>query len=307
MDFRHFRYFVITAEELHVARAAERLGIAQPALSQIIRSIEERVGVQLFQRANRRITLTAAGLAFLSEARLALQHAEMAAHAAKRAARGETGRVRIGYVSSALAEEAFLAALAAFRRAYPDVVVDLILKTTTGHIEAMRGEDEDFAVARAPAPGIPEDYDVKLFSRWPLLVAIPARHVLAEREVISLEDLREETLLLPEDPPGSGLTHTIAQIFAQHGFMPRRSIAVTEMTSWMGLVGGGLGVALIPSSARSLQMSSVVYRPLKSVSEYSDLLVISRRGEHAPAVKALLERLWRSAPANTLKGEDGEG
>jgi Transcriptional regulator len=306
MDFRHFRYFIVTAEELHVARAAERLGIAQPALSQIIRSIEERVGAQLFQRANRRITLTAAGQAFLTEARQALQHAEMAAHAAKRAARGETGRVRLGYVSSALAEEAFLAALAAFRRSHPDVVVDLLLKTTAGHIEAMRNEEEDMAVARAPAPGLPEGYDVKLFSRWPLLVAIPARHALADREVITLEELRDETLLLPDDPPGSGLTHTIGQIFARQGFMPRRSIAVTEMTSWMGLVGGGLGVALIPSSARALQMSSVVYRPLKDVSEYSDLMVISRRGEHAPAVRALLERLWRSAPANALKtDEDG--
>jgi len=306
MDFRHFRYFIVTAEELHVARAAERLGIAQPALSQMIRTIEERVGARLFQRANRRITLTAAGHAFLSEARLALQHADMAAHAAKRAARGETGRVRIGYVSSALAEEAFLAALAAFRRSHPDVVVDLLLRTTTEQIEAMRDEDQDMAVARAPAPGIPEGYDVKLFSRWPLLVAVPARHALADKPMIALDDLRDETLLLPEDPPGSGLTHTIAQIFARHGFMPRRSIAVTEMTSWMGLVGGGLGVALLPSSARSLQTSSVVYRPLKGVNEYSDLLVISRRGEQAPSVKALLDRLWRAAPANAVKGEEAE-
>lgn len=306
MDFRHFRYFVVTAEELHVARAAERLGIAQPALSQMIRTIEERVGARLFQRANRRITLTAAGQAFLTEARLALQHAEMAGHAAKRAARGETGRVRIGYVSSALAEESFLTALAAFRRSHPDVVVDLLLRTTTEQIEAMRDGDQDLAVARAPAPAVPEGYDVRLFSRWPIWVAIPARHALADRPAIALDDLRDETLLLPEDPPGSGLTHTLAQIFARQGFLPRRSIAVTEVTSWMGLVGGGLGVALLPSSARSLQTSSVVYRPLKGVNEHSDLLVISRHGEQAPSVKALLERIWRSAPANAVKSEEAE-
>lgn len=305
MDFRHFRYFLVTAEELHVARAAERLGIAQPALSQMIRTIEERVGARLFQRAHRRITLTPAGQAFLVEAKLALQHADMASHAAKRAARGETGRVRIGYVSSTLAEEAFLAALAAFRRSHPDVVVDLVLRTTSEHIEAMRSEDQDMAVARGPAPGIPENCEVKLFSRWPLMVAVPARHPLADREVIALEDLRDETLLLPDDPTGSGLTHTLAQIFARHGFLPRRSIAVTEMTSWIGLVGGGLGVALIPSSARSLQMNSVVYRPLKGVSEFSDLVVISRKGEAAPSVKALLDRLWRAAPANAGKEEEG--
>jgi DNA-binding transcriptional LysR family regulator len=303
MDFRHFRYFVVTAEELHVARAAERLGIAQPALSQMIRTIEERVGARLFQRAHRRITLTPAGEAFLVEVKLALHHAEMASYAAKRADRGETGRVRIGYVSSALAEEAFLAALAAFRASHPDVVVDLLLRTTSEHIEAMRNEDQDMAVARGPAPGIPDFCDVKLFSRWPLLVAVPARHPLAEQEVIALEDLRDETLLLPDDPTGSGLTHTLSQIFARHSFLPRRSIAVTEITSWMGLVGGGLGVALLPSSARSLQTNSVVYRPLKGVTETSDLLVISRKGEAAPSVKALLDRLWRAAPANVGKGE----
>lgn len=303
MDFRHFRYFVVTAEELHVARAAERLGIAQPALSQMIRTIEERVGARLFQRANRRITLTPAGQAFLTEVKLALHHAEMASHAAKRADRGETGRVRIGYVSSALAEEAFLTALAAFRRSHPDVVVDLLLRTTSEHIEAMRNEDQDMAVARGPAPGIPDLCEVKLFSRWPLLVAVPVGHPLAEREVIALDDLRDETLLLPDDPPGSGLTHTLSQIFARHGFLPRRSIAVTEMTSWMGLVGGGLGVALLPSSARSLQTSSVVYRPLKGVNETSDLIIISRKNEVSPSVKALLDRLWRAAPVNAGKEE----
>lgn len=298
MDFRHFRYFAVTAEELHVARAAERLGIAQPALSQIIRSIEERVGAQLFQRANRRITLTAAGQAFLLEAKLALQHAEMAAHAAKRAARGETGRVRIGYVSSALLEETFLTALAEFRQKYPEVVVDLVLRTTAGHIDAMRNEELDVAVARGPAPSIPEGFEVCPFSRWPLVVAVPARHPLAGRESLSLADLREEPLLMPDDPPGSGLAHTVAQILAQNGFMPREVIRVTEVTAWVGLVGAGLGVALLPASARALQMNSVCYRPLRGVEAFTELLVISRRGEHAPAVRALLERLLRAAPAN---------
>ena len=302
MDFRQFRYFIVTAEELHVARAAERLGIAQPALSQMIRAIEERVGARLFHRAHRRIELTAAGVAFLAEARLAIEHADMAAKAAQRAARGETGRVRIGYVSSALLEETFLASLAAYRQKNPEVVVDLVLRTTVGHIAAMRNEDQDVAVARGPAPGVPEGFEVRPFSRWPLVVAVPARHPLAERRSLSLEDLQDETLLMPDDPPGSGLAHTVATMLAQHGFLPRRVIRVTEVTAWVGLVGAGLGVALLPASARALQMNSVIYRPLKGVDTFSELLVISRRGESAPAVRALLERLWKAAPA-AKKGE----
>jgi DNA-binding transcriptional LysR family regulator len=304
LDFRQFRYFLVTAEELHVARAAERLGIAQPALSQMIRAIEERAGARLFLRAHRRIELTAAGRAFLAEARQALEHADKASAAAKRAARGETGAVRIGYVSSALAEEAFLAALASFRQSHPDVVVDLLLRKTSEHIEAMRSEDQDVAVARGPAPGIPDNCEVRLFSRWPLWVAVPARHALAGKRQIALEDLRDETLLLPEDPPGSGLAHTIAQIFARCAFLPRRSIIVSEMTSWMGLVAGGIGVAIMPSSARSLQMTAVAYRPLRGATEVSDLLVVSRRHEQAPAVRAFLECLWRAAPA--AKGKKAE-
>jgi DNA-binding transcriptional LysR family regulator len=297
MDFRQFRYFIVTAEELHVARAAERLGIAQPALSQMIRGIEERVGARLFHRAHRRITLTAAGVAFLAEARLAVEHAEMAAKAAQRASRGETGRVRIGYVSSALLEETFLNALALYQQKNPDVVVDLVLRNTVGHIAAMRSEDQDVAVARGPAPGVPDGFEVRPFSRWPLVVAVPARHPLAERRTLSLDDLQDETLLMPDDPPGSGLAHTVAQTLAQHGFLPHRVIRVTEVTAWVGLVGAGLGVALLPASARALQMNSVSYRPLKGVQAQSELLVISRRGETAPAVRAFLERLWKAAPA----------
>lgn len=301
MDFRQFRYFIVTAEELHVARAAERLGIAQPALSQMIRTIEERVGARLFHRAHRRIELTAAGVAFLAEARLAIEHAEMASKAAQRASRGETGRVRIGYVSSALLEETFLTALATFRQRYPEVVVDLVLRTTVGHIDAMRNEEQDVAVARGPAPSIPEGFEVRPFSRWPLVVAVPARHALAERRTLSLEDLQDETLLMPDDPPGSGLAHTVAQMLAQNGFVPRKVIRVTEVTAWVGLVGAGLGVALLPASARALQMNSVCYRPLRGVEAFTELLVVSRRGETAPAVRALLERLWRAAPAKAKR------
>lgn len=303
MDFRHFRYFIATAEELHVARAAEKLGIAQPALSQIIRSIEERAGAKLFLRAHRRIELTAAGKAFLTEARQALAHAERASLAARRAASGETGTVRIGYVSSALAESAFLAALGAFRQSHPGVVLDLMLRKTAEHIEAMRAGDQDVAVARGPAPGVPDFCEVKLFSRWPLVLALPENHPLAAKRHVGLEDLRDETLLMPHDPLGSGLAHTIAQLFAGHGFKPKRSIAVNEITSWMGLVAGNVGVAIVPTSARAFQTVAVVYRPLRDVTAFSDLLVISRKNEQTPAVRAFLERLWRTAPA--AKGKKG--
>jgi len=240
-------------------------------------------------------------VAFLAEAKQALAHADRASQAARRAASGETGTVRIGYVSSALAEGAFLAALGAFRQSHPDVVLDLTLRKTAEHIEAMRAGDQDVSVARGPAPGVPDFCEVKLFSRWPLLVALPEKHALAAKRQIGLEDLRDETLLMPHDPVGSGLAHTIAELFASHGVRPKRSIAVNEITSWMGLVAGNVGLAIVPSSARAFQTVAVVYRPLRDVAAHSDLLVISRKNEQTPAVRAFLERLWRTAPVAKVK------
>jgi DNA-binding transcriptional LysR family regulator len=182
--------------------------------------------------------------------------------------------------------------------------MDMLLRKTASHVEAMRAGDQDVAVARGPAPGIPDNCEVKLFSRWPLVMALPAKHKLAAKKQIAFEDLRDETFLMPHDPPGSGLAHTIAQMFARNGFLPRHSIAVNEITSWMGLVAGSVGVAIVPSSARAFEAHTVIYRPLRDADEYSDLLVISRRNEQSPAVRAFLERLWRTAPA--AKGKKGE-
>ncbi|MEO7938292.1 MAG: LysR family transcriptional regulator, partial [Burkholderiaceae bacterium] len=148
MNFRQFRYFVTVAEELHVGRAAERLGLAQPALSQHIKALEERLGVKLFLRAHRRITLTDAGEAFLAEARTALHHADRARNAAQRAARGETGNVTIGYVSSALAEQPFVHALSAFRASHPEVVIEMSLRLASVLVDALRNQAVDIVVTR---------------------------------------------------------------------------------------------------------------------------------------------------------------
>ena len=295
MDFRHFRYFVTVAEELHVARAAAQLGMAQPALSQHIRALEERLGVQLFLRANRRISLTEAGAAFLAEAREALRHAELATNAAQRAARGETGNVTIGYVSSALAEPAFLTALAAFRSSHPDVQIEMRMRLMAVHIESLRTQAVDITVTRGPFPDIPEGYESFVLARQPMLVAVPQNHPLSAAASIALPELSEDTFLQPEDPPGTGLADTVSRLCVSARFIPRRSMVVNEMTSVIGLVAASLGVAMLPASAMTLQMPGVVYRPLRDASAVSDLLVVYRRFERSPAVQALLTRLRADA------------
>ena len=291
MDFRHFRYFVTAAEELHVGRAAERLGMAQPALSQHIRGLEARLGVQLFLRANRRITLTEAGAAFLFEARAALEHADRARHAAQRAARGETGNVVIGYVSSALAEQRFVAALAAFRASHPDVIVEMLLRLASAQIDAVQSQVVDVSVTRGPLPPIPDDCESFVLARQPLVAVLPESHRLSAAPSIALADLAEDTLLQPDDPPGLSMGHTLRHLLAAAHFTPRRTMVVNEMSSTIGLVAAGLGVAILPDSARVLRLPGVAFSALRDVQAVSELVVVHRRFEGSAAVRALLASL----------------
>lgn len=293
MDFRQFRYFVATAEELHVGRAAERLGMAQPALSQHIRSLEDWLGVKLFLRAHRRIALTEAGEAFLVEARAALRHAELARNAAQRAARGETGNVAICYVSSALAEQPFIRALATFGSSHPDVQVEMLLRLAAVHIDAVRSQTVDIAVTRGPLPALPEECEAFVLARQPLVAVLPQAHRLSAATSILLSDLAQDTLLRPDDPPGISLGHTVRQLLARAGFRPQRTMVVNEMSSTIGLVAAGLGVAVLPASAQVLHLPGVAFCALRDVEVESELIVVHRRFERSPAVRALLDCLRR--------------
>ena len=295
MDFRHFRYFVTVAEELHVGRAAERLGLAQPALSQHIRALEERLGVMLFLRAHRRIALTDAGEAFLAEARMALHHADQARSAAQRAARGETGNVTIGYVSSALAEQPFVHALSAFRTSHPDVVVEMSLRLASVLVDALRNQTVDVVVTRGPLPALTDECESFVLASQPLIAVLPQSHRLSAKPSIRLSDLAQDTLLRPEDPPGLSLGHTLRQTLADAGFNPRRSMVVNEMSSTIGLVAAGLGVALLPASARVLALPGVAFCELQDVKAVSELIVVYRRHERFAAVRALLAGLRSAA------------
>lgn len=291
-DFRRLRYFVAAAEELHVGRAAQRLGLTQPALSQHIRAIEDWLGVKLFLRANRRITLSEAGEAFLVEARAALRHLELARNAAQRAARGETGNVAIGYVSSALAEPRFVRALGAFRASHPDVTLEMLLRLAAVQIEGVRSQTVDIAVTRGPLPPLPEECESFVLAREPLVAALPRGHRLGASSSIALAELvQQDTLLQPDDPPGLGLAHTVRQLLAKADLVAQRTMVVNEMTSTLGLVAAGLGVALLPASARVLRLPGVVFRTLREVQAVSELVVVQRRFERSAAVRALLGSL----------------
>ncbi|MEP6970202.1 MAG: LysR substrate-binding domain-containing protein [Betaproteobacteria bacterium] len=253
------------------------------------------LGVKLLLRAHRRITLTDAGEAFLAEARTALHHADRARNAAQRAARGETGNVTIGYVSSALAEQPFVHALSAFRASHPDVVIEMSLRLASVLVDALRNQAVDIVVTRGPLPALTDECESFVLARQPLIVVLPQSRRLSAVPLIRLSDLAEDTLLRPEDPPGLSLGHTLRQALADAGFNPRRTMVVNEMSSTIGLVAAGLGVALLPASARVLALPGVAFCELQDVTAVSELMVVSRRHERFAAVRALLAGLRSAA------------
>ena len=295
MDFRHFRYFVTVAEELHFARAAEQLGIAQPALSQQIKSLEERLGARLLNRTKRRIELTEAGTAFLTEARAALAQAEKAIRIAKDTARGESGTLNIGFVGSAMYDPRFPHMLKDYRSAHPGISLLLHEMPIAAQIESVDNGHLDIAIVRAPLPAILSDnLETFVLATQVLIAVLSHDHALAKREKIALHELANDNFVAFHDPDGVGLGHALLEECQQAGFDPLITLRVTEVATLISLAAAGLGVTLIPDSIAHLQLPGVKYIPLEGEARHTKLIVIHRRFERSAAVQALLRKIRES-------------
>ncbi|MDU2611008.1 MAG: LysR family transcriptional regulator, partial [Pseudomonas aeruginosa] len=192
MELRHLRYFIAVAEELHFGRAAERLGISQPPLSQQIQALEEEIGARLFERTNRRVELTDAGRLFLDESRQVLAQVDKAVLLARRAHLGELGELKIGFTSSAPFTSTIPSSIHAFRKAYPDVHLDLQEMSSRQVLKALLEESLQVGVIRPLA--LPDAVHwVELF-REPLVAVLRADHPLAagSEDGLAIAALAEE-------------------------------------------------------------------------------------------------------------------
>lgn len=258
MDLRHLRYFLAVAEELHFTRAAKRLFIGQPPLSQQIRQLEDEVGADLFVRGTRSVKLTEAGQAFMPHAYSALNSAKQAIAAARRAALGELGQLRIGFTSSASFNPNVPAIISSFREAYPDIDLVLVEQATTLLIQELEVENLDVAFLR------PSESQRKLlktyeFLKEPLCVAIPTRHRLSSRNCLRLEELSCDPFVLYPRKNGSFLYDSIITACQSAGFSPKIIQEAPQMGSTVNLVAAGVGVAIVPESMRHLHPDGVVY------------------------------------------------
>jgi DNA-binding transcriptional LysR family regulator len=292
MELRHLRYFVTVAEELHFGRAAERLFIAQPPLSQQIQQLERELGVELLARTSRRVRLTAAGQAFLPEARQILARVETAALTAQRAARGATGTLSIGFVASAT-YDVLPDVLRRFRVQYPDVELLLSELNAAEQAQALRDKAINIGFAR---PAISEvGWAVESVVQEPFVAALPAQHSLAvSKEAVPLAQLAVEPFIsFPPDPKPS-YADLVQALCAWAGFVPRVAQEVREMQTALSLVAAGLGIALVPASVQNLRRRGVVYRPLTDVSATTELSVVYRADDLSSVLQVFLEVIRNS-------------
>ncbi|HPC01952.1 MAG TPA: LysR family transcriptional regulator [Syntrophales bacterium] len=259
MELRHLSYFVAVAEELHFGRAARRLNISQPPLSQQIRQLEGELGVTLFTRTRRRVGLTAAGEVFLAEARRILAAVEEGKGRAVRADRGESGRLAVGFIGSAN-YSVLPRVIRSFRRAYPEVDISLAELNTAHQLEALRAGRIHVGFMRPP-PGLDrEGLEALAVFEEPLVAALPAAHPLSGRGPLDLALLAPEPFIMIPRHLGPGYFDYLISLCRQAGFSPRIALEASQFHTVIGMVAAGLGVAVVPASMRGSRFPGVTFR-----------------------------------------------
>lgn len=303
MELRDLHCVSVLAEELHFGRAATRLGMAQPPLSQRIRALEEELGVRLFERTSRHVALTPAGVALWSEARSVLAQVAKAADTTRRVAQGLAGQVTVGFVNPAM--DAFLSdTLAAFRREAPDVVLTLREMSTPEQITALAGERIDIGFVRHVGQQMPGVVLTEV-SRERYVLALPAGHALARKSKVPLAALHGREMIMPPRGNLPALGDAMHAAFAAAGVTPVTVQEAVSKFTTLSLVAAGVGLALLPASVRVWKRSGVVLRPIKGQLPEVLLAAAVPHGRHPghPAVSRLLRLAAQAGEA--VRGASG--
>lgn len=284
MDIRPLKYFIAVAEEGNISRAAVRLFISQPALTRHIHALEEELGVDLFKRTNWGVELTQAGNCLLEHAHSIKAHMDLATEQARRAGKGQVGRIDIGIFGSAMLN-IIPRILNGFVETHPDVNIVLHSASRGQQIEALHKGRILLAFDRY----LPEspDLQIELVCREPILVALNQRNPLAKKNEIQMMDLCQEPLIGEQDPSVFAATQAL---FRHYGFEPLIVQKAVDMIAAAVMVAGGFGSALVPESVKNLQLPNVVYRPLiTEIDSRIGLHCAYRKDEQSPLLQELLK------------------
>ncbi|MDO8276749.1 MAG: LysR substrate-binding domain-containing protein [Burkholderiaceae bacterium] len=303
LELRHLHQFIAVAEELGFRRAAERLHMSQPPLSQSIKQIEALVGAELFSRSKQHVELTPAGAAFLKQAYATLAQARLAVHAAQRAAKGISGTLRLSFVGSA-SLNVVPPLLREFSRAYPSVELVLAGNPTAQQVAALKRGDIDLALIVSP---FPEGQSLKItpLRTEPMILAVPHGHPLEKsRRRVKLASLKNESFITFGYADGPGFVSTFIDACKKTGFAPRIVQESPQMNTLLAMVAGGIGVAVLPGAMRMVVMPHVSYVSLSaSPAELKYTLAFAtRRDIRNPVVDAFIALGKRIASSARISG-----
>lgn len=289
IDLRQLRQFIAVAEELHFHRAAARLNMSQPPLTASVRKLEEDVGAELIERGNRTVGLTAAGAVFLEEARRTVAQADRAVAAAREAAQGRSGVVRLSYVGSALYGR-LPGCIRRFRQAFPTVRLELREATSAQQVALLRGREADVGVVIPPMPDA-GDLILRGFDKDRLVIVLPRSHRLAELDDLPVGSLADEPFVLWPAAEGRGFHLRVIRLCAGAGFVPRIVQEAPQMQAVLSLVAVEAGVSIVPASMSVSRPDDVVYRRIDDADAAFDLSVCWRDQPLAPAVERFISSL----------------
>jgi DNA-binding transcriptional LysR family regulator len=288
MELRRIQYFVAVAEEAHFGRAAERLCMAQPPLSQQIKALEAEMGVVLFHRTTRKVELTPAGERFLDRARAILADVDDAVTEAGQVAAGMVGRIAIGFTGSATYD--LLPSLVRVLRAdLPGIELDIHGEMLTpDQVTALTDGTLDLGLLRPPVRNTA--LEVQVLRREPLIAVLPEHHPLAVHDRVRLADLRDDPFITYPSHNRSVVYEAVIDACQRAGFVPASVNEVSETSTMVSFVAGGLGVALVPASVQHLRITGATYLPLAGTTQEVELALATRAGETSPHVARVRAR-----------------
>lgn len=298
IETRLLRQFIAVAEELHFNRAAERLHMAQPPLSQAIRRLEAEIGSPLFERNNRTVSLTPAGAAFLETARRTLASLEEGVAHTRRVSQGIEGHLTLTFINIT-PYAALLRALRDFRGAAPAVAFTLREASTREQVAALESGAADIGFLRTPGTTT-LDLSFQTILREPIAVALPAGHPLAGQPRVALASLADEPFVASPRPLGQGFHDQLVQLCQTAGFAPRVVQHGRQLQTLVALVAAGFGIALLPASLAVPGRGDIVFRPLAANAPdnllHLDLLMAWNHARVSPVRDRFIEAIRGAIP-----------
>ncbi|MDE1178289.1 MAG: LysR substrate-binding domain-containing protein [Edaphobacter sp.] len=285
MELRQIRSFVVLAEELHFGRAAARLHLAQPALSQQIKQLEEFLGTALFERTSRVVSLSEAGAAFLPRARAALRELGEGQEELQSVGAGDTGSVRLGFVSTA-AVRVIPETLSRLAKYHPGIRLQLKESDPMSQVQGLLTGDLDIGLMHVG--GMHPALEEHLAETSNISLALPAKHPLAKEAKLTLKNLMQETFILPVPTPHHDFHEVIHMVFQSHGFIPKQQQEVTMLQTALPLIAAGAGCALLPDTFEMLKPRGVAFRKLAGVRMNLHIYAVVRRDSTSRLIQNVL-------------------